>query len=133
MTSKIQEAAKQIKKKISFDDVSTIPSKENSDHINTINDQFTGKEVEKHNSNILNHNTSKEVLCYTNSPANGINNESNTFSEVKKKATYYLSERCLKQMEEMFVQSILNGNKQDKSALICEAIELLYAKKCSKK
>lgn len=47
----------------------------------------------------------------------------------KSRMTVYLDENSERLFNEIYAKNILNGEKEDKSSLICEAIELLYKKR----
>lgn len=47
-------------------------------------------------------------------------------STVKTKATFYLSEQDSQALTDMFIKRLQSKNKTDKSALVAEAIQLLY-------
>jgi hypothetical protein len=47
-------------------------------------------------------------------------------SSTKSKATFYLGDQENKMLTQLFINSIRRNNKIDKSALVCEAIRLLY-------
>jgi hypothetical protein len=47
----------------------------------------------------------------------------------KTKATYYLGKRELEMLTDMYIDQLRNQGKADRSALICEAIRLLYSKR----
>jgi hypothetical protein len=103
-------------------------------HTSELVDKQTGLTVNHIDIKAVNHFDNKQVDNQDGLPVSQINSkevkhldgEPATQNEMKKKATYYLTERAHKLMDEMFVKSILNGKKKDKSVLICEAIELLY-------
>lgn len=44
----------------------------------------------------------------------------------KMKATFYLGEQENKMLTQLFINSLRRSNKVDKSALVCQAIRLLY-------
>lgn len=48
---------------------------------------------------------------------------------MKKKYTFYIAEDMLQQLENLYAGRILKGNKTSKSALIEEALILLFAKR----
>lgn len=157
MSSKIPEATDKIKKKLSFNDVkpvyqlavetagqkecafSSLDKVELGESLVCQQNSMSAigynslpldhkEDVAVHQSNI--NQTSLLVSHPASEEVNHINSkcESMTAIEAKKKATYYLTEKAHKLMDEMFIKSIAMGKKKDKSALACEAIELLYQK-----
>jgi hypothetical protein len=143
MSFKIDDATTKIKKKLSFTDVRTDYKLDNSiieetsllfsplESDSKINDQ-------ENNSELI--NTNMPANCFNDKvvsqfDSNSSKQEENKDCELpvsqlesKKKATYYLTNKAAKQIDEMFTSSILTGKKKDRSTLICEAIEILYQK-----
>jgi hypothetical protein len=91
-------------------------------HKESVTASHSIERLDEQPSSLVNQSTSIEV-SHIDSEC-----EPMTPIEVKKKATYYLTEKAHKLMDEMFIKSIVMGKKKDKSALACEAIELLYQK-----
>ncbi len=85
--------------------------------------QDTGKPLSQFDSETLNQSNGLKIDQLAGETVNQF--------EIKKKATYYLTEKAHKQMNELFIKGIAAGKKKDKSALVCEAIKLLYQKELS--
>lgn len=101
--------------------------------------QQTGETAQQKNDYLFNHQANildnqyngisfHQSNFHSNNMTNHSSDESAMKLEGKKKATYYLTDKAAKQMDDMFIKSIAARKKKDKSALICEAIELLYQK-----
>jgi viroplasmin and RNaseH domain-containing protein len=119
MSSKIPETTDRIKKKMSFSDVKSRSNKEFVVFENEVTD--TQEPVEQHNSITVQQINSENAYHHTSEPV----------SEVKRKATFYLSEKAFKQIEDLYIKSLIAGKKKDKSSLVCEALDLFHQTKSS--
>ena len=45
---------------------------------------------------------------------------------VKTKATFYLDKLAFDMLQQMFIESLKNNKKMDKSFIVCKAIKVLY-------
>jgi hypothetical protein len=76
--------------------------------------QQVGTTVEQHTSKKINH--SMDMPAQQQNPK-------------KTKATFYLGEKEEYMLTQLFIQGLTRKQKIDKSALVCEAIRLLYERK----
>lgn len=112
------KASKDIKKKLSLNDYNMPATQEGSKSVT----QHADKPVIENTS--LNTNTyqdNKLANCQSVKPTCN-----HTSTPAKVKATYYLNPDANKQFTEVYINRLKNDKKTDRSALICEAIKLLY-------
>ena len=128
--SKIGKTSDNIKKKLSFDDYSKpadqLASKPVSQPKDIPTQQQTVKPAEQYASN--NDQVSQHPSLPVSQQAFSTASKQVVPKENKIKATYYLGEHENYLLTEIYINRLRSNNKADKSALICEAIKLLYEK-----
>jgi hypothetical protein len=95
----------------------------------SVNTAVQYAETAKQNS--VNTEKQQNADLYSNRPTHNTTNYSNTVIQQAKttygrKVTLYLTEELYKAFNDIYAQRMLEGRKTEKSALICEAIELLW-------
>ncbi len=140
--SNISKASKELKKKLSFDDYDTPVSKQDSQtasqHTSKPVKKQVVKSIDKHNSKTANQHASKPVNELTVMPvkeqasipgskhSDVPANQHTGKATRKSKATFYLTGEANTELTQVYIKYLQANQKIDKSALICEAIRLLY-------
>jgi len=161
--SKISQAKKELKKKLSFSDYSTssdqhddtpdnqhpaIPAtkqvgKPSDLHASSAASSDSGSDIipakqsasmpspaEQHDSAQVHHkNSMSHKPAGKHDGAAAYHQSAHAGKEAQKqkvKATYYLSQQELEMVTHLYIKQLRKHNKGDKSAIICEAIRLIY-------
>lgn len=112
------KASKDIKKKLSLNDYSIPSSRQDN---KTVSQSVDKPVIENTNSANNTHQDSMTINCQA---GKATCKHDSTPSKIK--ATYYLNSDANKQFTEVYINRLKNDKKTDRSALICEAIKLLY-------
>lgn len=161
--SKISQAKKELKKKLSFNDYSTpsnqhnvtqenqhpvIPAVHHNDlptdfHASNTVGNDGGSDImpvrqsvgmpaplEQHDSTAVHHkNSNSNNPASKHDGASACHHSAHAGKEAQKhkvKATYYLSQQEIEMVTHLYIKQLKKHNKGDKSAIICEAIRLIY-------
>lgn len=120
--SNISQASKELKKKLSFKDYNAPAEQHEAVHAS----QQVLDQVPVGQLNVLD---DKAVSQYVgdSKPLKQYNKSKKEYENTKKiKATFYLSEEDNQLLTDMFIKRLQEKNKTDKSALMVEALRLLY-------
>jgi hypothetical protein len=114
----MNKTSKDIKKKLSLNDYSMpVTQQSNKETSQQVAEPVIGKVV----LNKDNRQVGKSPECLTGKSTCQHDN-----TPAKIKATYYLNSEANKQFTEVYINRLKNDQKTDRSALICEAIKLLF-------
>ena len=122
--SNLKKTSADIKKKLSFNDYSTPVSKHENkkaqQEASIPTQQPTGKPVQQQIAEPVEQLAAEPVSTHTATPAKQQSSGSKT------KATYYLGKKEREMITTMYIKQLKKNGKADRSALVCEAIRLLY-------
>lgn len=120
--SNISQASKELKKKLSFKDYNA-PAEQ---HESVTASQQIAEQVPAGQLTVLDDKMVSQHIG-DSKPLKQYNKNKKEYENSKKiKATFYLSEEDNQLLTDMFIKRLQEKNKTDKSALMVEALRLLY-------
>ncbi|HEV2916716.1 MAG TPA: hypothetical protein VGW78_03135 [Candidatus Babeliales bacterium] len=114
--SNIGKTSASIKKKLSLGDYSKSADKHDS------------KKMEQHASDPVHQQVGESIDCHTDKKAKQPESipARQHIKGAKTKATYYLGKQEIEMITHLYIKQLKQYHKADKSAIICEAIRLIY-------